>query len=72
MRCQVNAFICNHQTISPPTKIFKNPQLYTTNEKNFHEQKFSLNHYVIIFQRKDFSAIFFFHVNLLNVKVYIH
>ena len=39
--------------------------------KNFHEQKFSLNHYVIIFQRKDFSS-FFLHVNLLNVKVYIN
>ena len=39
MRCRVNAFICNYQTISPPTKIFKNPQLYTTNEKNFHERQ---------------------------------
>ena len=39
--------------------------------KNFHEQKFSLNHYVIIFQREDFSS-FFLHVNLLYVKVYIN
>ena len=47
-----------HQTTS---EIATKNRTCTKNEKNFREQTFSLNRYVIIFQRRDFPAIFFLH-----------
>ena len=41
--------------------------MYTSNEKNFHEQKFSFNRFFIIFQRNDWWLCSF-----LDVRVYIH
>ena len=54
-----------------PTKPsrHKKSKLYTASETNFHQQNFSPNQYVIIFQRKDFSAIFFFSCKSLKCQI---